>query len=420
MDDFRVHFKNYRVTFKALVKWLVISVLIGSCTGLIAVLFYYGMDLVTSLRLGHPWLIFFLPVGGLAIVCLYRFLDDRYKIGTTLVLSAIHDEDEVPLRITPLIILSTWITHLFGGSAGREGAALQIGGSLGDTLAHWLHMRDADRRIFIMCGMAAAFSALFGTPMAAAVFAIEVVSVGMMHYYALFPCVIASVTAREIAILFGAFAEQFTVTLIPEFNLYHGLRIIILAVLCTEVGVLFCIILHKSEKAFKTYFKNDFVRIVSGALMILLLSLIFRSGDYNGTGMNVIERCFSDGDVASFAFVLKILFTAITLGCGFKGGEIVPSLFIGATSGYLFAHILGFSSNISVACGMIAVFCGVTNCPLASLLMAFEMFDIHGMNYYMITVAVSFIMSGYHTLYRSQLFAFSKTKENPYDPEKQR
>lgn len=418
MDEFKTHFKNYVITFKALVKWLIISVMIGVCIGLISVIFYYGMDFVTSMRLAHPWLLFFLPAGGVAIVFLYRFLDDHYKVGTTLVLSAIHDEDEVPLRITPLIILSTWITHLFGGSAGREGAALQIGGSLGDTFAHWLHMEDNDRRIFIMCGMAAAFSALFGTPMAAAVFAIEVVSVGIMHYYALFPCIIASVTSREIAKFLGASAEQFFVTQIPPFNLYHGLRIIILAVLCTEIGVLFCMILHQSEKFFKTRFKNGYVRIIVGGIMIILLTLVCGSGDYNGTGMNVIERCFYGEQVDHIAFILKILFTAITLGCGFKGGEIVPSLFIGATSGYLFASILGFSSNISIACGMIAVFCSVTNCPLASLLMAFEMFNIHGMQYYLITVAVAFLMSGYHTLYQSQLFAFSKTKGNPYRPKK--
>lgn len=414
MDIFIEHFKNYYITLKSLIKWLIISVGIGLVISLISVLFYYGMNFVTNLRLSNHWLILFLPIGGLIIVFLYKFLDDHYKIGTTLVISAIRSNQEVPFIISPLIMISTWITHLFGGSAGREGAALQLGGSLGNTLSHWLHTDEYDRHIFIMCGMASAFATLFGTPMAAAIFAIEVISIGKMPYYALFPCIVSSMTSKEIAEFFKVIPEHFTVTQIPNFNFYHGFRIIILAILCTEIGVLFCIILHKTEAFFKIHFKNPYIKIAVGGGIVLILSLIFSNGDYNGTGINVIERCFSGEYVFPLAFAIKIIFTCITLGCGYKGGEIVPSLFIGATSGYLFANILGFSSNISVACGMIAVFCGVTNCPLASLLMAFEMFGLQGMQYYFVTIAVSFLMSGYHTLYHSQQFAFPKIKNHPH------
>ena len=412
MNVFVEHFKNYYITLKSLLKWLVASVVIGICIGLISVIFYKGMNLATHLRIQNPWLIFLLPFGGLIIAFIYRFLDDNHNIGTTLVITAIKTEERVPLRITPLIIISTWITHLFGGSAGREGAALQIGGSLGNTLARWLHTDEYDRHVFIMCGMAAGFSALFGTPMASAVFAIEVVSIGKMHYYALFPCIIASITSREIAKFFGVFAEHFYLTQIPKFNFYHGFRIIILAIICTEIGVLFCIILHKTQDFFKNKFNNSYLRIFVGGLAIVILSVIFSSGAYNGTGIDIIQKCFYNKQIFPLAFVIKIIFTAITLGCGYKGGEIVPSLYIGATSGYIFASLLRFSSNISVACGMIAVFCSVTNCPLASLLLAFEMFGIQGMQYYIITIAVSFLMSGYHTLYHSQQFAFPKFKNS--------
>ena len=313
----------------ASVKWIIFAVLVGIIVGLCGTAFYFGMSLVTVVRTQHPWLIFFLPVGGLAIVALYHMLHDEKDTGTNLVLSAIHSDDELPFRMAPLIFISTLITHLLGGSAGREGAALQMGGSLGNTLGKLFHFDEKDKHIMIMCGMSAAFSALFGTPMAAAIFPMEVVSVGVMYYAALVPCVISSLIAHGIAYSFGVSNEMFLITDIPVFSIGNSVRISILAVLCALVSILFCVALHESEHLYKKLFQNPYLRVFVGGCIVLFLTLLVGNQNYNGTGINIIAQCI-DGSVRPEAFLLKIIFTACTLGAGYKGGEIVPSFFIGA------------------------------------------------------------------------------------------
>lgn len=414
MNTLQEHIKNYRLTFIVFIKWFIASIIIGIVVGLVSTFFAYGMSFATTMFHTYSWLLYLLPLGGLMIVGIYKLLDNKYNSGTNLILAAIHSNEKVPLRITPLIIGSTIITHLFGGSAGREGAALQIGGSIGDYLSKLLHIDKLDRKIFIMCGMSAAFSALFGTPVAAAIFSLEVTTVGILHYSALFPCIFSSVIANQIAHHLGVGAERFNVGIIPEFNLYHGIRIMLIVLICTEIGVLFCMFLHYMENLFKTRFKNEYLRIIISGCIIILLTLIIGTRDYNGAGVNIIEACF-EGEVVPYAFLLKIIFTAVTLSGGFKGGEIVPSFTVGAASGFLMASIFGMSPGISTACGMIAVFCSVTNCPIASLLIGLEMFGFEGINYFMITVALAHLLSGYHSLYHSQKFAVSKTQPIIYD-----
>ena len=414
MNQLKQHAENYPKAFTVFVKWFAASIVIGVIMGLVCSLFAHGMQFVTHQFQTYSWLIFLLPLGGILIVTMYKILEPEYKSGTNLILKSIQSDTNVPLRITPLIILSTLITHLFGGSAGREGAALQIGGSIGDFLAKILHINPKDRKVFIMCGMSAAFSALFGTPVAAAIFALEVTTIGIFHYSALFPSIFSSVIAGQIASRLGVGAERFHIGDIPDFNLYHGIRIMLIVIICTEIGVLFCLFLHKVEETFKTKFKNEYIRILVSASIIIILTLLVGNRDYNGAGINIIENCLH-GNCFSLAFLLKILFTAITLSGGFKGGEIVPSLAIGASSGFLMASIFNMSPGISVACGMIAVFCSVTNCPIASLLIGLEMFGFDGLNYFMITVAIAYLLSGYHSLYHTQKFAVAKTENTLLD-----
>lgn len=395
----------------ASVKWIIFAVLVGIIVGLCGTAFYFGMSLVTVVRTQNPWLIFFLPVGGLAIVALYHMLHDEKDTGTNLVLSAIHSDDELPFRMAPLIFISTLITHLLGGSAGREGAALQMGGSLGNTLGKLFHFDEKDKHIMIMCGMSAAFSALFGTPMAAAIFPMEVVSVGVMYYAALVPCVISSLIAHGIAYSFGVSNEMFLITDIPVFSIGNSVRISILAVLCALVSILFCVALHESEHLYKKLFQNPYLRVFVGGCIVLFLTLLVGNQNYNGTGINIIAQCI-DGSVRPEAFLLKIIFTACTLGAGYKGGEIVPSFFIGAAFGCLFGLTFGFSPTLCTAVGMTAVFCGVTNCPISSLLISFELFGYDGMPYFLLSVALSYMLSGYFGLYRSQKIIYSKYKTN--------
>lgn len=390
-------------------KWVVFSLLVGVIVGLCGTAFYYGMSFVTLLRQQNQWLIFLLPVGGLLIVGLYHLFRDEKDTGTNLVISAIHSGDELPFRMAPLIFISTLITHLCGGSAGREGAALQMGGSIGNSLGHLFRFDDKDKHVMIMCGMSAAFSALFGTPMAAAIFSMEMVSVGVMYYIALVPCVISSLVAHGIAVYFGVSNELFPIGNIPHFGILNAVKISGLAVLCALVSILFCVVLHQTEHLYKKFFANPYIRAVVGGCIIIALTLLVGNRDYNGTGIGIIEQCL-DGTVRPEAFLLKIIFTALTLGAGYKGGEIVPSFFTGAAFGCLFGNLIGFSPSLCAAVGMCSVFCGVTNCPVTSLLISFELFGYDGMPYFLLSVAFSYMLSGYFGLYKSQRIVYSKYK----------
>lgn len=390
-------------------KWLTFSLLSGIIIGTVGILFHFCMSWANDTRMANPPLILLLPVAGLLIVWAYHLLHDEKDSGTNLVLAAIHSEKHIPLKMAPLIFISTVMTHLFGGSAGREGAALQLGGSIGNSLGRLFRFDDKDQHIMIMCGMSAAFSALFGTPMAAAIFSMEVVSVGIMHYAALVPCVISSLVAREIAEYFQVMPEQFLLSDLPDFSIASGFWIVILAILCAGVSVIFCIMLHHGEQLYKKYLPNPYLRIFAGGTFIVIMTLLVKNQDYNGAGMPIIERCF-ENEYVPYAFLLKMLFTAVTLGAGFKGGEIVPSFVVGATFGCTFGNLVGFSPMLCTAVGMGTVFCGVTNCPITSLLICFELFGYDGMPYFLLSVALSYMLSGYYGLYRSQKIVYSKYK----------
>lgn len=392
------------------IKWVVFSILSGLVIGAAGTLFSLSMSFVTATRLAHPWLIFFLPIGGLVIVGSYQLLHDQNDTGTNLVLSAIHSGDHLPVRMAPLIFLSTLITHLFGGSAGREGAALQLGGSIGNGIGRLFRLDDKDKHIMIMCGMSAAFSALFGTPLAATIFSMEVVSVGIMHYSALVPCAVASLIASGVASMAGVAPETFQITQIPDFSVLSALQISVLAILCALVSILFCVTLHLAEFLYKKYFKNPYLRVFVGGCIVIVLTLLVGSQTYNGAGMDFIARCMEEATVRPESFLLKILFTAATLCAGFKGGEIVPSFFTGAAFGCLFGNLTGVSPTLCTAVGMISVFCGVTNCPITSLLISFELFGYQGVPYFLLSVAFSYMLSGYFGLYHSQKIVYSKFK----------
>lgn len=389
-------------------KWLVVSIAAGLILGLVGSLFYHLLSAANEFRTEHPQIIMLLPLSGLIIVFLYRMAKDD-GLNTNIILSAIHSDTNVPLKITPLIFISTIITNLFGGSSGREGAAVQIGGGIGYYLGGIIRLDEFDRRVFTMCCVSAAFSAVFGTPIAAAIFAIEVVSVGIMYYSALVPCAIASLTANTVAKALDCRSEQFHVLYITNFKWDTGLKALIVAIAASLVSILFVVSLKYCEYHFKKYIKNQYLRVVVGGLIIVALTLLLRTTDYNGVGIPVMERAFR-GEVNPEAFLCKIIFTAITLGCGFKGGEIMPSFYIGSTLGCFIGRYLGISPSLCAAIGMVSVFCGVTNCPIASLIISLELFGMEGIEYYLLAIAVSYMLSGYYGLYSTQKIIYSKYK----------
>lgn len=400
---------SLEVNLKYFVKWTVISCLIGGIVGVIGSVFGYGVKFAASFFNENKWVLFLLPVSGVIIVWLYHVLREDKNRGTNMVIESISSGGEITIATAPLIFLSTILTHISGGSAGREGAALQLGGSLGQSIGKLLHLDEKDKKIAVMCGMSAAFAALFGTPLAAGVFSMEVISIGVMYYAALVPCIFSAFIGAEISSVLGLAGESFQIEMIPAFSLNTGLIIILLGILCAAVSSFFCIVLHKSEHLYKKYFPNPYIRVIVGGILVILLTLIVGNRDYNGGSIPLIERCM-EGDVRYEAFLLKILFTAVTLGAGYKGGEIVPTLCVGATFGCAAGSLLGFAPSLCAACGMAAVFAGVTNCPVSTLLIAFELFGYEAMPYFAIVIAVSFTLSGYYGLYSSQKIVYSKVK----------
>ena len=390
---------------RVLFKWILFGTLTGLVVGAAATAFYYALAFATDFRTAHPLIILGLPVGGLLIVALYYFM--KNDLGTNVVLAAIHKDEKIPGRMAPMIFIATFLTHFFGASAGREGAALQLGGSISAQLGRLLKVNPADRHIVIMCGMSAGFSAIFGTPMASAIFAMEVISIGIMHYAALVPCVFASLIASIFSKRLGVVAESFYVSIVPDFNVEHFIKMIFLSIFFGVLSAVFCLMLEGTKKLYSTSIKNPYVRILAASGIIIVLTGILRTTDYMGAGMNIIESAFYEG-ARPEAFILKMIFTSLALGAGFKGGEIVPSFFIGATFASVVGPLIGLPLSLSAACGMLGVFCGVTNCPITSLLIGFELFGFQGMPYYLVAVSVSYMMSGYHGLYKEQKIVYSK------------
>ncbi len=393
----------------SVLKWLTVALVTGVLGGPIGTLFHMTVEHANHVFSLNPWLIWLLPIGGVLIVLLYTVTHMLKSAGTDEVIQSVRTGHHIRLIMAPLIFVSTAITHLLGGSAGREGAALQLGGSIGVKLGHLLKLNERDMHIVVLCGMSALFSALFCTPLTAVFFAIEVISVGVMYYAALLPCTAASLLSYAIALLLGSKPMSFSVT-IPCVNIDVLWRVAVLAILCAGISVVFCIAMRESGRFFKRAFSNPFLRIIVGAAAIILLTYLNGSNNYNGSGTDFVFRAVNDGQADPAAFLWKMLFTAVTIGCGFKGGEIVPTLFIGSTFGCIAGGLLGLDPGFAAAIGMIAVFCGVVNCPVASIILSVELFGAGGLLLFAPACVISYILSGDFGLYHEQHIMYSKLR----------
>ena len=407
MEQLRKYIDHMGPYAAALLKWIVVGGLVGGVGGVVGALFHLGVNYATSVRLAHPWVLYLLPLGGLVIAGLYRLCKLEGK-GTNAIIESVHFGESVPILLVPVIFVSTVITHLCGGSAGREGAALQIGGGIGYRTGRLLHLGEKDLPLATLCGMSGVFSALFGTPLTATVFALEVISVGVLYYAGLVPCITAAMTGYLISLLLGVPPTRFTVAM-PALDAWTMLLVLVLAILCALVSILFCRGLHITEHLAARLVKNSYLRAAAGGVVIIALTLLLGTTDYNGAGMDVIQRALN-GQANGWAWLLKLLFTAITIGCGFKGGEVVPSFFVGAAFGCWVGTLLGLPPAFAAAIGLVAVFCGAVNCPIASVVLSVEMFGAEGMLYFAMACAISYVLSGYCGLYSSQTILYSKLR----------
>ncbi len=409
MNHWNVSFRHACTDIVVFLKWTAYACVVGTVMGFVGTLFHLCMEQANDIRMQQGWLIWLLPLGGAAIALIYRICGMEQDQGTNLVITSVRSTEQISIKTAPLIFVSTFLTHLLGGSSGREGAALQMGGSIAYQIGRWIHLDAKDERMIVMCGMSAAFSALFGAPLTAAVFSMEVISVGVMYYAAIVPCVLAAVVGFSIAHGFGISPTAFSITGIPDLGPVSIGQVVLLAALCGGLSVLFCKGLHWTGGMYRKLLPNSIIRAMAGGILVVALTYLVQTRDYNGAGMNIIQNAMQ-GQARPEAFILKMLFTALTLGAGFKGGEIVPTFFVGSTFGCVAGGFLGLDPSFGAAIGLVALFCGVVNCPVTSIILSVELFGAEGLLLFAIACAVSYMLSGYYGLYSGQKILYSKLK----------
>lgn len=414
------------------VKWFCLSAPVAAVIGSACALFLLSLQKATSARFAAPWLLFLLPLAGIAISLIYGRVGKSAEGGNNLLMDAIHGQDMgdsavvVPARMAPLILVSTVMTHLFGGSAGREGTAIQMGGSIASAMGRWFHINKADLRILLMVGISAGFGGVFGTPLAGTIFAMEVLAVGRMNYEALIPCLMGAVIGDWSCVAWGIHHTHYSIAasgLQPgNLSWMLALKTALAASLFGLASVLFAETTHGISNAFKRYIHRPYLRPFAGGLIIIALVYILGTRDYLGLGVFsnnadsvTISSCFSPGGADNLSWFWKILFTAITLGSGFKGGEVTPLFFIGAALGNLLGRLLGAPVDLFAGLGFVAVFAGAANTPLACTIMGIELFGSQYTIYFAIACFLSYLCSGHSGIYLSQIIGSPKLR-SPHLP----
>jgi len=397
-------------------RWILsgscLAVLVGLASGLASALFLMVLSRATDAQAHHPWLLYLLPVAGALIAWSYQGYGKSAAGGNNLILDQIHDADQanrVPFRMLPLVLISTVITHLFGGSAGREGTAVQMGGALASSLARLLKLSPHHLRIMLMCGISGGFSSVFGTPLAGTIFGMEMLAVGGMRYDALIPCLIAAVAGDLMVNRIGIHHGIYTISSsIPEMTPGVISLVVIASIGFGLASLLFAEATSFIEHTSKRLVPNGILRTTLGGVLVIALTLVFGTRLYTGLSLPLLADCFSGANIPTFAFLLKLVLTSVTLGMGFKGGEVTPLFVIGATLGVTLAGPLGLSPDFLAALGFIAVFAAAANTPLACVAMGAELFSTSGIIYFGIAVFVAYTISGHRGIYHSQRILSAK------------
>jgi len=417
-----------------LIKWTLLVIPVSLFVGSMVALFLWLLDKVTNIRYQNGWLLFLLPLAGVFIYFLYKLIGKNSEAGNNLIMDEIHEPGGgIPTRMAPLVLITTIITHLFGGSAGREGTAVQIGGSLANLLGKWFKLDNGDIKIILMTGIAAGFGAVFGTPLTGAIFALEVLAIGRIKYDALMPCLMASVFADIVCSAWGIhhthYHIELTQTIISSISFIHIdfillFKVIIAGVAFGLTGYLFSETTHTIKNYSNKWIKIKWLIPFIGGAIIIALTYSLGTRDYLGLGVTnptangvSIVSCFHIGGANSFSWLWKLLFTAITLGMGFKGGEVTPLFFIGAALGNTIAILTGAPVDLMAGLGFIAVFAGATNTPIACTLMGVELFGGEYILYYAVACFTAYYFSGHSGIYNSQRLAVSKTVVSDFDEE---
>jgi len=408
--------QNFKPNLKTMLMVIPLGILVGTAVAF----FLWSLDIVTQTRFEHPWLLYLLPLAGVLIGYIYHRWGKAVEGGNNLIMEQIHEPGGgVPARMAPLVLLGTLVTHLFGGSAGREGTAVQMGGSIAGTWARYLKLGHAELRILLMAGIAAGFGAVFGTPLAGAVFAIEVLVIRQFKYEALLPCLMAAFVGDWSCHAWGIGHTQYHIGFSTAGMLKVDpvllAKVALAALAFGLVSAFFTEFSHRLHAWFKQHISSPLLRPAVGGVAVILLTLLLGTHDYLGLGVSspdpdaiTIVSFFHSTEVHPWSWWWKIVFTVITLACGFKGGEVTPLFFIGAALGNALSGVLGVPPDLFAALGFVAVFAGATNTPLACTLMGIELFGTDHAVYLATACFVAYLFSGHSGIYLSQRIGAAK------------
>lgn len=379
------------------------GLLMGILGGLVSAAFSHLLSLVTGIREGSPWLILLLPVGGIATVVLYKIFGMQEYGGTNKIILCVKNKCEIKPAAAPLIFISTAITHLFGGSAGKEGAAIQLGGAVASAFSKVLRLKDDEWAVFVMSGMSAVFAGVFGTPLTAAIFVLEFRSSRKILYLATLPCIISAMVATKVSSVLGVCEESIHLNDILPFSFGLICKVLVLSLGIYLLGMAICFIFRNTPVWTKKLISDPFLRVILGAAVIIVLTVCVGDMRYSGSGMNMVISA-AEGKAAWYDFILKIVFTAVTLSAGFKGGQIVPTFCVGATFGCVFGGILGLDIGLSAALGLIGLFCSATGSLLSAVVLGIELFGFSSLPYFMIVCVILWLLPNNLCLFENRFF----------------
>jgi len=397
------------VSFQSVFKTVALATAVAALAGSASALFLFSLDWATQTREASRWLIWGLPVAGFCVGWLYLKFGQDVEAGNNLLMDEIHDPQKVvPLRMAPFVLGGTVVSHLFGASVGREGTAVQMGGALADQLTHFFKLHTVDRRMVLMAGVSAGFASVFGTPIAGAVFALEVLAIGRMRLDALLPCVIAAVLADQVGLLWGVQHTRYEVGLVPQVTAWLLVAMVVAGAVFGFTGKLFAAGTHALSGWMKKHIAYAPLRPLLGGAVIAAVVMWGNFDRYIGLGIPVMVEAFAH-PLAPTDFLGKMVFTIASLGSGFKGGEVTPLFFIGATLGNALAPLLDVPFALLAAVGFVAVFAGAANTPMASTLMAIELFGAEIGVFAALACVMSYACSGHSGIYRAQRVVHRKT-----------